>query len=237
MVQHKPTPEEQLLKLIENPGAAKSAGGGSGKKAETGKPSGFRLPDFGKWASSFAYLKAGAKRQAGAQTAEPFKLDLKFANRILIVLAISFGIYLIFDITSLKSGHADFLNQVGTNDAVFPPAFDPAKAAPRDLEYYQEPLSQRNPFFPPGSKTAAQSVPDTASAAPATPSAPIQEIMQSIKLVGISFGDEPLAMIEDVQTGRTYFLKRGQELKGIKVQSISKEKVVVTHDGQEAELF
>jgi hypothetical protein len=35
-------------------------------------------------------------------------------------------------------------------------------------------------------------------------------------------------MIEDVQTNRTYFLKRGQELKGVKVQSISKEKVVVT---------
>ena len=44
-------------------------------------------------------------------------------------------------------------------------------------------------------------------------------------------------MIEEVSTGRTYFLRKDQEFKGLKVQEISKEKVTVTYEGQEGDLF
>lgn len=206
MVQHKPTPEEQLLKLIENPSAAKQTGASDGGKKISQKTASFRFPDINKWISSLAYFKADFRKQSGG-VRDPFKLDLKFANRVLVVLSIAFGIYLVFDVLSLKSGHADFLNQVGTNDPVFPPAFDPAKASTRELTYYQDPLSQRNPFLPPGTvpvQSPEKSVEGTASS---QPSAPIQEILQGVKLVGISWGEEPLAMIEDVQTNRTYFFE------------------------------
>ncbi len=63
------------------------------------------------------------------------------------------------------------------------------------------------------------------------------QLASSLKLVGISWGNEPLAMIEDSESTRTYFVKKGGEVKGMKVQEISKEKVTLTYEGQEAELF
>jgi type II secretory pathway component PulC len=64
------------------------------------------------------------------------------------------------------------------------------------------------------------------------------EVMNNLKLVGISWSSsEPLAMIEDNTTGRTYFLKQGQEINELKVQAISKEKVTVTYEGEEGFLF
>ena len=44
------------------------------------------------------------------------------------------------------------------------------------------------------------------------------------------------AMIEDTQALRTFFVKRGQMLGQVKVEAIFKDKIILSCDGEEAEL-
>ncbi len=230
MVQRKPTPEEQLLKLIENPNAP---GGEAGKKAAvpgSAKPA----FSFGKLFGGLAYWKAQRGKSVALEN-RPFSFDLKWLNRALFAMVLASGIFLMIDLFFFRPGQADFLAQVGTSEPVFP-VLNAKTAAEQDLSFFREPLKKRNPFLPPGSQTppAAQG---TDAGAPPAPKNAISDVLQGFKLVGISWGAEPLAMIEEVSTGRTHFLRKGQELNGLKVQEISKEKVKVTYEGQEGELF
>lgn len=68
------------------------------------------------------------------------------------------------------------------------------------------------------------------------PSSKIVEVTQSLKLVGISWSDDPDAMIEDTQAQKTHFVKKGQMIGNLKVQAIFKDKVVLSYDGEEIEL-
>jgi hypothetical protein len=56
------------------------------------------------------------------------------------------------------------------------------------------------------------------------------------KLVGISWSKDPDAMIEDTVALRTFFVKRDTLLGRIKVEAIFKDKVVLSYEGEEAEL-
>ena len=247
MVQRKPTPEEQLLKLIEDPESGKSSVSGAsskGKKMMKSQSAGAVFPDFSKILSSFSFFLQGMQKKSSAvndYSVSAIAFDIKTINRLLVFLIAGFVIYLCVDLAVLKANHADFLAQVGTNDPVFPTALDSSKTGVKDLEYYKEAMTQRNPFVS-GANSGQQVGPDggvinAPTIVAGVGAGPVAEALQAVKLVGISWGDEPLAMVEDVQTGRTYFLKRGQEFKGIKVQEVSREKVLVTVDGQEGELF
>ena len=68
------------------------------------------------------------------------------------------------------------------------------------------------------------------------PSSGIIGVTQHLRLAGISWSDDPDAMIEDTRTKRTLFVKRGGMIGKIKVQAIFKDKVVLFYDGEEIEL-
>lgn len=57
-----------------------------------------------------------------------------------------------------------------------------------------------------------------------------------LKLVGIDWDNEPVAMIEDVQSGKTYFAKENTFIKDIKVLKIQKEKVTISRGNMVAEI-
>ncbi len=63
-------------------------------------------------------------------------------------------------------------------------------------------------------------------------------LVQNLSLVGIGWSDDPDVMISNVESGKTYFLKRGQRISGlIKVEAIFQDKVILTYDnGKEMEL-
>ena len=239
MVQRKPTPEEQLLKLIENPGA--QALGGAKSTAAASKPVAGKktLPDLGKLAGFFSYFKKGLSQKSRPVRRPEFHFDIKLANRILLALVISSAVYLLIDFFLLKPTKGNFLSQVATSEKVYPVFQDPKNTAGRDFSSYEKAIQKRNPFTPPGTAAPPPKEGEVpAEQAPLPSNAPIiNQMMSSLKLVGISWGDEPLAMIEDAESTRTYFVKKNGEVKGMKVREISKDKVTLTYEGQEAELF
>ena len=70
------------------------------------------------------------------------------------------------------------------------------------------------------------------------PSQRITELIKNLRLVGISWSADPDVMIEDTNLQRTFFLKKGQIIENInvKVEAVFKDKVVLTCEGEEAEL-
>ena len=154
---------------------------------------------------------------------------------------ISSFFYLAVDFFILKPVSGNYLSQVATSEKIYPLFQDSKNAASQDFSVYETAFQKRNPFTAPGTNLPPPKegeAPAPAGAAQATSNAPvINQMMSSLKLVGISWGNEPLAMIEDAESTRTYFVKKGAEVKGMKVQEISKEKVTLTYEGQEAQLF
>ena len=59
---------------------------------------------------------------------------------------------------------------------------------------------------------------------------------QNFKLVGISWSNDPDAMIEDTKAKKTFFVKRGQMVGEFKVQAISRDKVILSYGQEEIEL-
>jgi len=75
--------------------------------------------------------------------------------------------------------------------------------------------------------------------------APAEEVLtraevlaQQLGLVGIGWSDDPDVMVENTETKKIYFLKRGQRIENlIKVEAIFEDKVIFTYDnGKEMEL-
>jgi len=58
-----------------------------------------------------------------------------------------------------------------------------------------------------------------------------------LQLVGIYFSEEPEVIIEDKTEKKTYFLKEGDNIKGIKVKSIRQDRVILESDGMDWELM
>lgn len=235
MVQQKPTPEEQLLKLIEGQGAPGSSSPQTGKARRAGKPfdplSGFR-----KFSGMFEYWRNHFQKKSSTGTALQLEaaLDIKWLNRALIVMVMLTLGYLVMDLAFFKPGRPDIFSNVSVTEPVFS-AGQGMGIQGKESSFYLDGVKRRNPFLPAGTATPTgteeESLPGTGG------SNIITEMLQGYKLVGISWGDEPLAMLEESATGRTYFLKKDQEFKGIKVQQIDKERVRLTFEGQEAELF
>lgn len=236
MVQNKPTPEEQLLKLIEggaaNPAKPSDAAVKGGEKPASKKPS--LQANFKKIAGVFNYFQRFQKNQHA--TSGPYKLEVKTVNRALIFLVVMSVLYLIIDFVVFQPDQSKILAQVSTSDAVFPLMNTIPEKISEDIAVYKGAVQKRNPFLPPQVSGIASPA-DSGSASATVVSGSLSEKLQGLKLVGISFGESPLAMIEEVATGRTFFVRKDQEVKGMKVQAISKEKVTLSSEGQEGDLF
>ncbi len=239
MVQRKPTPEEQLLKLIEG-----GAQGGQQPPASAPKRGFNPLKGLGKlagiadyWKRAFQKKSAGSGAGTAAAVASPFEfsIDMKWANRGLAAMTAVALCYLAVDLAFFRPGRQDFLASVATSEPVYPRLSNGLENSIKTIEFYKDITRKRNPFLAPGIVEAPV---ETSEGAPEEAAGtPIANVMQNLKLVGISWGEEPLAMVEETSTGRTFFLKKGQEVRGMKVQTISKERVKVTYEGQEGELF
>lgn len=178
------------------------------------------------------------KKKSGAELKSfiPIEAAIKWVNHILIALVLAAGVYLGMDLTVLKPNRTSYLSQMSVHEAIYPLKAELDKKAPKELSYYRETADKRNPFLPPPAAPAPaeEKAPE---GVPAPRTKKLNELLQGIKLVGISWEAEPLAMVEDARTARTYFLRKGQEVNGLKVRTITKEKVIFTCEGEEGELF
>ena len=215
------TPEKQLLKLIEEPHSRFS-------KNAAMRGRGATLFSIGALRGRFNFLK---DTLASFLRSWSGPVDTKKINAILTFISIVVGAYFIgtsvflalklsvlpvFSFKQESSSKLGALKQASQLKA---------------LTFYMEKVRTRD-IFKLGKQKPAQAVPQQ----PGQETAKQAEAMSKYKLVGISWSDNPDAMIEDPAANKTYFLKRGQSLDGVKVQAIFKDKVVLSYQGLEVEL-
>lgn len=217
-----PTPERELLKLIEEPGLA--------EKSPSAKVKLKFLSFFSPVAlkARFSYFKL--KFKGGFSLQKLIHLEFRVANRGLEFFIFLLLFYLIsntlISVVNLnrKSGLEFDIKKISA------PSSLPEVSLLKVASYYLEKARARDIF-----KMGLVSVADTKQVTE-TPTSKIAQAMQNLKLVGISWSEDPDAIIEDTQAGRAYFLKRGQMIKDFTVKAIFKDKVILSYQGEEIEL-
>lgn len=219
------TPEERLLRLIET---------GNG---DTKRP-GFQ--DVRTWARRFFPKKEAAPRvaQNGFGAGAPKDLNLKLINVgfsiILGVLMVAIGV----NTNRAQPSVKDLSTRLATST---PPAHEqPVVATLRPLGEYVGEVETRDLFHPAPPPKPKEPQPKVAAAAKPPEPAPLdnlREKVKTLKLVGIAWGVTPIAMIEDTARRETSFVKAGQVINQIKVKTILKDRVVLSHGAAEYDLF
>ncbi len=218
------TPEKQLLGLIEGPKI-----NASGARAQIIKHHSLSFFSFSAWMGRVSFFKDEFRKLF--HRAKPLQFDIKSINSVLILLVLILSGYflstLFSSIVSLKKNtHFELKAPEGTGSAAYQDTSLLKKAA----SYYLEKVRQRDIFKMGQNKKGATEVVSRG------PSSRIIEVTQHLKLVGISWSDDPDAMIEDTKALRTFFVKRGGFVGEIKVQAIFKDKLILSYAGEETEL-
>jgi hypothetical protein len=217
------TPEKQLLKIIET-----SKGNALGVAARSSRRHGMSWLNLGAWLGRISFFKVRLEKLSSGFSLE--QLDVKTANRILGFLVLLLSLYfmgsLIMSLVNLsKLPRLETNPQAAKVDINIPEPQGLKKAA----SYYLDKVRERD-IFTMGLKKLAAKQPEQG------PSAKIIEITSTLKLVGISWSNDPDAMIEDTKSLKTYFVKRGDMVGETKVQAIFRDKVVLSLENEEFEL-
>jgi hypothetical protein len=222
------TPEKQLLKLIEDP------------KAEAVSSKG--LKHIGRSLFSLAALKGRIsffkERISSGFSFANTSFDIKIVTGALqlciLVLAMYFGVNLVFSIMDLNkspeiSQEAAASIELGSPQEVSflkNAAYYTEKARSRDIfrfgQFFQQVTEELKEVSPPEEIAEGPSKEDL--------------IYERFNLVGIAWSDDPDAMIEDLNTNKIYFVKRGEAIEDIKIQAILRDRVVLSWEGKEIEL-
>ena len=229
MAENKPsTPEQQLLKLIEDTHKGPKAGA-TAKAPARPKGPGFslgRLPGMLKGRLSF--LRRGGKKRASHRK---FSFNIGDMNKLLYVSVACLLAYVVFDAAASATALRKPPNFVPPKD--MRTAFTKETIEPlKETSYYLQKVSSRDIF------KECKKVEEVKEAKPEV-NAVVEtaEAIQNLALVGISWSSNPDAIIEDKAHQRTFFVKRGQMVGDeVKVEAIFKYHVVVTYEDKEFEL-
>jgi len=223
------TPEKQLLKLIEDP----NANDPKSLKARKIKRSGFSWLSWGALKGRFSFARSHSGRWI--QSARALVLDIRWINAFLLVLAVLIGFFLLtgfFNSLAQLRKTPDFKTSINTNvsgaigatQSSFDMPFSKilVKIRARDIFKMKEEVR--------ASKTVESSAPEV------DPRAEIIEATKHLRLVGISWSDDPDAMIEDTKAARTFFVKQGEMIGRVRIEAIFRDKLILQYKGQEVEL-
>ena len=221
MAKNKPTPEEQLLILIED------GEGPSTLSLKRKKSSRFSFISLSALSTLLARFKITIKDwliQLKGGIDEP---NLKAWNKVLAVSAIILFVYLTADFTLRRLDIKQFTKKAAAQKVR---SFqDDAKLEVRPFLYYLEMVQRRDIFSPVKLISAENPQEETKKA--------LFALLQELKLVGISWGKEPEVIIEDKKDNKTYFLKTGDTISKFKISVILKDKVILESEGQKMELM
>lgn len=103
---------------------------------------------------------------------------------------------------------------------------------PIAVEEFLTPITGRNLFQPKTEEAPSAAAPLPVNNVPTT-----SNILENLQLVGIAWGAQAEAMIREKKEGRTFFLKQGEQLRGVLIKEILKDRVVVEYEGQTKELI
>ena len=62
------------------------------------------------------------------------------------------------------------------------------------------------------------------------------ETPETLRLVGVDWGDVPVALLEDTGSGKTYFVRKNDQVRGARVLEIQKDHVSIFLNGKNLEL-
>jgi hypothetical protein len=218
------TPEKQLLRLIEDHKEE------SGRKIEAHAVKHFSLSFFslGAWIGRLSFFRERFRGWFSQDKFYPF--DIKVINNFLIFCFIALTVYFVinFSFSIVKINKKKILSlEVETPEAGQLAGAQQGGGLKRAVSYYIEKAANRDIF---------KIGPKSYSSADKGPSEEATEAVKNLKLVGISWSDNPDAMIEDSKAMRTFFVKRGQMIGDVKVEAIFKEKVILNYNGEDIEL-
>ena len=215
----RPTPEEQLLNLIEKGGGSPGAVKLTRKRRRISVLLIFKKPvSFCKIRLSgiIAGLKSGLR--------EP---NLKLLNKCLLVIAALLLVFLI----------ADFIFKQLDIEVLYDRAkvekrrvlLEEIKAEVRPFLHYLEMVQRREIFSQVKLKKAEEE--------PVIKKADLSELAKDLSLVGIAWGKNPQAMVEDEKAGKTYFLRAGESINEFMIEDVLKDKVILSYKGETIELM
>ena len=229
---------KELLGRAKGPGEVPPVGGreGGGIKGILGGLRGIlsRVTGRGRKPSGAA-APAAQKKSPLTKLFEAFsfqKLDLKFINRILVAVLAGLVIltfYVIFrkrpDVTSVKAA----VSKINFLD------IEPVKSAAfQNVTYYVEQAETRDIFNTFVEKREEPAVvvpvePEKSPEPPSPPKVPIEEKAKDLKLIGISWGNDPKAIIKDQKTQEVHFVAEGELIEGteVSVKEIKKDEVIL----------
>ena len=220
--EREPTPEKQLLNLIEEPKL-------SSIQQAAIKRGGFSLFSLGAFKGRFSFFEKNIKSLLSLKR-EPS--DIKRINRLLrfcvFILVVYFVTSFIISTLNLEKEPVLVLKTEVSEQAEIAKLSSPLKK----LSYYLEEVRTRDIFNPLPKIIEADGV----GGRKRKVSAKIAEAAKDLKLTGISWSDDPDVFIEDIKSKRVYFLKKGEMIGKIKIEAIFRDKVVLSYEGEELTL-
>jgi|WetSurMetagenome_2_1015567.scaffolds.fasta_scaffold784346_1 hypothetical protein len=158
---------------------------------------------------------------------EKKQIDIKAINWLLFILTFCLTLYYLNGIAgSLKKiKNIDLGNFISTKDIASASVKEASSLKP--FSYYLESFKKRD-IFRMGQKSPTDNTGAISSKA--------AEASQNLRLVGISWSDQPDVMIEDTKAAKTYFVKKGQMVGDFRVESVYKDKVVLRYGAESIDL-
>ncbi|MBU0547215.1 MAG: hypothetical protein KJ710_04430 [Candidatus Omnitrophica bacterium] len=222
MAKNKPTPEEQLLNLIED-----GEGPGSLSLKRKKKASAFSFISLSSLSMVLARLKIGIKDGLAQLKGGIDEPNLKAWNKVLAAVAIILFVYLTADFTLRRLDIKQFTKKASA--AKVRSFQEHVKAEVRPFLYYLEMVQRRNIFSPVKLMSAENPQVEAKKI--------LSALIKELKLVGISWGKDPEVIIEDTKSNKTYFLKTGDTISKFKIDVILKDKVILEADGEKMDLM
>ena len=201
------TPEEKLLKIIENPNVEKRSPSVIGRMKAAGAAP---LKD---WLGIFHIDRDILKR-----------FNLKLVNVVIAVVCLVITIVWIFNFAINGLGMSRRFDQIIAGPAAVEREEQKSQKTDVSIEEALTQVKRRNMFTLMPSKEEAQASVD------------IGLTLGNLKLVGILWSDNPQAMIENSKEQKTYFVSRGDKIGDIEVRDIMRDKVKIGKGAEEWEL-
>ena len=216
--------EKDLLKLIENPGEAESQ-----KSKALGLGSGGVLKKL----SPFSFLQKREKSASSPHSKKGLQetlFDRKFILKFLFVVTLCITAYFVFTIFREYRHSKNTKNLVKfTYVSEGKEASKPTETAVSVLKEPDAPAgTQEGPhrnIFKPGPAKKEEERKD-----------PVTVALGDYRLVGLSLDqNETYAMVKNVKTNITFFLKKGEVLNGMEIVDILENKLVLNVQGKQVE--
>jgi len=215
------SPEERLFNVIQKGKNSSLAG----RKKITLNPQGLKRLFLG------LILKRRAPVYGSGRESEPSvflsvkleHIDLKLISKTLGIILLGLIAALIYSTFNKKAIPLKMLSFVSGS------TFQTIRPKPAEdyqpLGSYIEEVKKRDLFHP------------AATAAGTFFKANLSSMTKDLSLSGIYQGQHPEVIIEDKTSKKVYFLKQGDEIKGMKIKSILKDRVILQYGEEEIEFL